>query len=205
MKTASRFPDRKVRIKKPRQVTEERLFNAAVFYLQRFSATAAHVKTILQRKVKKWTETEPDWAIGSDEKIATVIERIVGLGYINDAVFAQSRVRSLRRQGKSTQTIKQHLSQKGVKDAEVLSDSLEKGDLEFVQENRIGLYNEDEADPDDTITKEAELHALQRFIKRKRLLQSDDPEQQKKDLAKILRGGFGWSLVKRVIDVELSQ
>jgi regulatory protein len=182
------------RVRKPKQVTEERLFNAAIYYLERFSATAAHVKTILQRKVKRWTETEPDWAIGADEKIDKAIARIIALGYINDAVFAESRVRSLRRKGTSTTIIKQHLAQKGVRDASLLSSSLEKADTDFVQENRSGLDFDDIDNP----SEEAELQALQRFIKRKRLFQSDAPEQRQKDIAKVLRGGFRWDVVKKL-------
>ena len=198
MKPSSRFPQQP-RVRKPKPVTEERLFNAAIYYLQRFSATAAYVKTILQRKVRKWTETEPDWAVGADAKIDVAIKRIVDLGYINDATFAESRVRSLRRQGKSTQIIKQHLTQKGVKDAEIMTNSLEKGDLEFVQESRTGLILDEIEEP----TEEAEIQALQRFIKRKRLLQSDDTEQRQKDLAKIMRGGFRWDVVKKVININI--
>lgn len=188
------------RVKKPKQVTEERLFNSAIYYLQRFSATEAHVKTVLKRKVKRWTETEPDWAIGADTKIDAAVARIVALGYINDAAFAESRVRSLRRQGKSTQIIKRHLTHKGVTDAAVMAGSLEKGDAEFVAENTDGPLPDADDAVDDTITQAAELHALQRFIKRKRLLQSDDPEQRQKDIAKIMRGGFGWSLVRQFIN-----
>ena len=200
-----KLPNSQPRVRKPKPVTEERLFNSAIYYLQRFSATAAHVKTILQCKVKKWTEMEPDWAVGADEKIDKAIARIVDLGYINDAVFAESRVRSLRRQGKSTQIIKQHLNQKGVKDATILADSLEKGDADFVRDNRPGLLDEtDNASDFETPTEEAELQALQRFIKRKRLFQSDDPEQRQKDIAKIMRGGFRWDLVRKLSENDYS-
>lgn len=192
MKTPS--TPQKPRIRKPKPVTEERLFNAAIYYLQRFSATAAHVKTILQRKVKKWTEQEPDWAIGSDEKIDKAIARIVALGYINDAVFAESRTRSLRRQGKSTQIIKQHLRQKGVTDDAMIHETMERADTEFVQAQK-GLGD----DINEDIRQEAEWEALKRLIKRKRLFQSDDPEQRQKDIAKIMRAGFGWDSVKKVM------
>lgn len=188
------FDPRKPRIRKPKPVTEERLFNAAIYYLQRFSATAAHVKTILQRKVKKWTEQEPDWAVGADDKIDRAIARIVALGYINDAVFAESRTRSLRRQGKSTQIIKQHLRQKGVLDDSLVRETMERADTEFVQAQK-GLGEE----IDDNVQQEAELEALKRLIKRKRLFQSDDPDQRQKDIAKIMRGGFSWSVIQKIL------
>jgi regulatory protein len=184
---------RKIR---PRMVTEERLYNAAIHYLQRFSATEAHLATILKRKVKRWTEEQPDFAIGADEKISKTIQKIVALGFVNDAVFAESRTRSLRRQGKSSTTIRMHLKQKGVTDDTVLQDAMQKGDHSFIDEV---APDQSIDDMDDTASQEAEKQALLRFIKRKRLLQSDDPEQQKKDIAKILRGGFSWALVRDLV------
>ena len=188
-------PSRRVkRPLKPRPVTEERLYNAALFYLQRYNATRAHLTDILKRKVKRWTLEEPDFAIGADEKIAVAVKRIVDLGYINDAVFAESKARSLRRQGKSETLIRQHLRHKGVRDEHVMEDAIEQADTNFVRE-QVGSTFDAEAD-DETIRAEAEKQALQRFIKRKRRFQSDDPEQRQKDLAKILRAGFSWDLVR---------
>ena len=196
MKPRSNFPNTP-RVRKPKPVTEVRLYHAAIYYLQRYSATAAHVATILQRKVQRWTKDEPDWAIGADEKIAATVAKIVEQGFINDAIFAESRVRSLRRQGKSATIIKQHLRQKGVTDDTQVTEALDKGDTDFVQENSSGLRSFDDPEDDsDTVRALAEQQALQRFIKRKRLLQSDELDTRQKDIAKILRGGFSWAIVK---------
>jgi SOS response regulatory protein OraA/RecX len=192
-------PFKERRVAKPRKVTEERLYNAAIHYLQRFSATEAHLAAILQRKVKRWTEQEPDFAIGADEKIKTVTAKIVALGFVNDALFAESRTRTLRRQGKSSSTIRMHLKQKGVTDDVVLSGAMQKGDHSFLDEitPHHDTPSHDDIGHDDDIThQQAEQQALARFIKRKRLFQSDDPEQKQKDIAKALRAGFSWSLIR---------
>lgn len=198
-----RAPGEKRKIR-PRPVTEERLYNAAIYYLQRYSATAAHLGTILERKVKRWTEENKEFAIGAEEKIQNVVKRVVDLGFINDALFAESRTRSLRRQGKSSQTIKMHLKQKGVKDEQILSEAMQKGDADFIDEYAPKDIDYDVTDHDtyhdpDERSAEAEMAALQKLIKRKRLLQSDDPEQRQKDIAKILRAGFGWDILKKII------
>lgn len=202
---SGRKPNTERRVAKPRKVTEQRLYNAAIHYLQRFSATEAHLTTILQRKVKRWTEQEPDFAIGADEKIKHVIAKIVALGFVNDSIFAESRTRALRRQGKSSTIIRMHLKQKGVTDEAVLADAMHRGDHSFLDEVTVhedtldaDIFADSESD-DEATRAHAEQLAFARFVKRKRLFQNDDPEQKQKDIAKALRAGFSWNIVRDAI------
>lgn len=95
------------------KLSEKSLENAALYYLQRYAATRAGLRTVLVRKIRRCE--------GSDEKktatlayVEPLLDRYVAAGLVNDAVFAEMRAGTLRRRGGSTRAIAQKLAQKGV-------------------------------------------------------------------------------------------
>lgn len=156
--------------------TQQRMFNRALFYLQRFAATEKHLATVLQRqldnKARKGEEIPPE----ASTWIAPTVEKCVALGLVNDRVFAEGRLNTLRRQGRSTNYIKQHMQQKGVP-AEMIAALL-------------------------VDTADDELEAAIRHVARKRLGRDPSPEGRQKDLAKLARAGFSFQIAKHALSAS---
>ncbi len=104
--------------------TEQVLRNAALYYLSRYAATEAGVRAVLLRRIDRWAREAGN--LGTDGDVVSAIcaearqasARIAGslaaTGAVDDQAFAQSRVRSLTRAGKSQRATAAHLAAKGV-------------------------------------------------------------------------------------------
>ena len=162
---------------KPRVFKESYFYNAAVFYLQRYSATAAGLKTILERKVLRnkmrggeTPDEVPQW-------IDNAVAKCVAMQFVNDEVFTEQKIGTMRRQGKSKSVIASTLQQKGVQ-KEMVSEMLD-------------------TDP------EIELEAALRTVKKKRLGRDTTPEGRQKDLAKLCRAGFSFDVAQRALSNKM--
>lgn len=171
MSESKPFPARKPR--KPRKLTETYFYNAALHYLQRFSAPAEQLRRVLQRKVMRaqmrGEETPPE----APQWIDKAVEKCVKLGFVNDQIFTEQKTLALRRQGKARAFIASTLQQKGVDKAMI--------------QDVLGHDAEDE------------LNAAIRAVKRKRLGRDETPEGKQKDLAKLARGGFSLDVARRAM------
>ncbi len=176
--TAPRRP-----FKKP---TPERLANVALYYLSRYAASEASLRRVLQNRVRR--AAMRDEAFASDREaqaaLAAAIEKIVEghklSGVLNDTAYAEMKVGSLRRAGRSARRIAQHLTQKGVKS---------------------GVIEEALAGDEDG----AELKAAQAFAKRRGLGSyrkggaSEDWKAKSKETASMARAGFSFDVIKKVL------
>lgn len=166
---------KKQKRKTPRPVrvpTATYLENAALYYVQRYAATTASLRRVLQRRVQKARHAYPDFdAAPCAAWIDAVIGKFVQLGYVNDAAYAEQKVQSLRRKGVSAKVISVKLREKGVS-ADIMQDD------------------------------ETELTAARRLVKRKRLgvyrTRAVDNAAQK-DLAALARAGFSHAIAKAAL------
>lgn len=161
-----------------KKVSETSLWNAALFYLQRYSATEAQLRRVLVRKVKRAAaKTEQDVSLAG-EWIDSTLSRLKSLGYLHDEQVATSRVSMWRRAGKSRQAIAAKLQLQGVPST-LISEATAKN--ETTDEEAIWI-----------------------LAKRKKLGPYRSPEKRadfrKKDLAALARAGFSFSLAMRVVD-----
>jgi regulatory protein len=172
---------RKVERRPVKKPTEDRLMNQAMYYLGRFAASSAMLKTVLMRRVDRAVRAELIERADGAALVDTVVRRCVASGMIDDRQFAQGRAETLLRQGKSPSRIRQVLASKGV--GEDHSDaSLE----------HLGDQHEDLA-----------LAAATRLAQRRRLgpfRQTDRVENRDRDMAVLARAGHGYDVAKRVID-----
>ena len=99
--------------KKPKPVTPERLHEAAIAYMGRFSTTAENLRRVLLRRVAKDQDLEPETKTALKLHIDTLIEKYQVMGYLNDTAYVEGKVASLRRAGTSTRAITQKLRFKG--------------------------------------------------------------------------------------------
>lgn len=178
------------------RLSESYFFNSALYYLQRYASTEANLHRILNGKVlrakQKGAVIPPEYPQWIDQ----AVKKCVKLGYINDRHYAESKITSMRREGRSMRFIRQSLYQKGIQ-RDLLDDLLQ--EMQFPE-------TEDETGTD------PELLAALRTIKRRSLMRADRLAQMdqdtrrdhyQKNLARLIRAGFSLQIAKEALDQSL--
>ncbi len=121
----------------------------ALTYVARFATSRAKLATYLKRKLK-----ERGWQDETDPPIERIVERLSGLGYVDDAAFAASKARSLRSRGYGNRRVGSALHAAGIgkeERATALDCTMEEtisAALHFARRRRFGPYATDNADRD---------------------------------------------------------
>lgn len=162
---------------------QTRLMNKAVHYLGRYTASRQRLREVLGRFAMRKLEHMPPTEVR--DAIDVVIEKCVSYGYVDDAQFAMTQVRSQRRQGRSRIGIKQRLRVHRL-DSELIDAAFE--------------------DVDNGIT-DADLMAALNYAKRRRLgpfktRGHDDPSINQKHMASLARAGFAMTICSQIIGLE---
>lgn len=167
-----------------RGMSEERLYQAALFYLGRYAASTASVRRVLDRRVTKYAATDGVDVETARGWIDAIVQRLTRAGILDDSGFAAGRARGLFNRGLSVRMIQAKLTEKGLA-REVVDRAIE------------GLL-EDHRDPD--------LTAARRFADRRRLgpFRPDDKREvlRNRDLAAMARAGFSFDIARMVVDAE---
>ena len=173
---------KKTERKPPKKATARHLENVALWYLQRFAASADSLRRVLMRRVEKSARAhDTDRAEGA-EFVADIVARFRRSGLLDDRVYAEGRTLSLHRRGISTNGIRARLAAKGV-GAEDIGAALE-------------VLRDTTDDPDMTA---AIAYARRRRIGPYRT-RGDRDELKERDLAALARQGFGYQIARRVIE-----
>jgi regulatory protein len=93
----------------PKPLDSARLEELALTYVARFSTTASKLERYLRRKLR-----ERGWDGEGAPPVERVVERYVGLGYIDDEAFARARSGGLLRRGYGARRVRQALGEAGV-------------------------------------------------------------------------------------------
>jgi regulatory protein len=176
--------------KQPRKIpTLQNLTNVALHYLGRYAASEASLRRVLQNRLRRAALDRPEFAADYEKQkalrsvIETIIEGHKKTGALNDAAFAEVKINSLRRQGRSRRAIEQKLTLKGI-DRTVAAKAFDR--------------NDEGIEPEDV-----ERQAALKFAKRRKLgpfsVKIGDPHQQRKDIATMARAGFSFALIKAVL------
>ncbi|MDF2095494.1 RecX family transcriptional regulator [Aquibaculum arenosum] len=175
----------KTRRRAPRKATPDYLERAALFYLERYASSSSSLRRVLLRKVARSAEAHGTDPAEGAAAVESLITRLQERGLVNDAAFAESRARALRRRGASAAGVRARLATKGIT-----------GDL--AQQALAAVAQETPGDE--------ELAAAIAFARRRRLGPWRAPEQRaerrQRDLAALGRQGFPGTLARRVIDAE---
>jgi regulatory protein len=133
--------------KKPRPPLEaEALERLAVHYVGRYATTRAKLGSYLRRKVR-----ERGWE-GDPPEIERLVERLSGLGYIDDKAFAEAKGAAFRRRGFGERRLGQALKAAGISEEDSLGARAEAAEgalaaaLRFARRKRIGPYATEEPD-----------------------------------------------------------
>jgi regulatory protein len=134
------------------------LREAALNYLARYATTEAGLRRVLHRRVDQWArqasgrEDASERAAEAKAAVAGIIARMVELGLLNDAVFAETRARGLALSGRSRRAISARLMAKGIDADRARAVLPEEEDSELIsalilaRKRRIGPFRK--ADPD---------------------------------------------------------
>lgn len=165
----------------PSTVTPISIYNRAVHYLERYAASVAGVRAVLQRSVKRAERRGDIVPPQAPEWIEATLVKLVEARLLDDALFAETKVRSLRRSGASAQKVRQKLAVKGV--APTLVD-------EALQHEDVG---DDKA-------------AAVVFARKKRLgpytMRGDRTDLRDKQMMSLARAGFSLSIARWVVDAK---
>ena len=162
---------------------ESDLHEAALAYLGKQAASAAQLKRVLERRVRRRKEDLEEAA----PIIERIIERFRGNGLLDDVKYAVNKAASLSRSGRSRRAISAHLQQKGIAQ-ETVRASLPTDDLvsaiTFARKRRVGPFARD---IDEGETRD-EAYARKR-----------------KALGAMARAGFSFDVCDRVLRMDLEE
>lgn len=173
-------------MRRPRPMTAARVAFAARRYLERYITSSSHLRELLREKVRREAR-----ALGTDPEqwyplVDTEITRLIESGALDDQRFATDRTRSLHRRGSSAHRIRSALRSKGLP-SDVITQAL--GDLSEEHEGSI---------------EEPDLAAARTFARKRRLgpfrRSPVDEEGRKRELGKMVRAGFSWSIARQIVD-----
>ena len=176
--------DEKQARRPPKKATAKHLENVALWYLQRFAASAGSLRRVLMRRVEKSArahDTDREEGAGLVEDI---IARFRATGLVDDRVYAEGRTLSLHRRGVSIRVIRARLAAKGVGAADI--------------DAALATLHNETAAPD--------LAAAIAYARRRRIgpyrTRGDREEMRERDLAALARQGFGYDIARRVIAAD---
>src|SRR5215469_13689104 len=168
------------------------LHDAALTYLARYAATEAGLRRVLERRVDRWARAA---ATVDRDALAAQVEqgkrvarevaaRLAAAGAVNDAIFAESRARSLARSGRSRQAVTAHLIAKGVDAAAA------RAALSADEENELAA---------------ALVLARRKRIGPFRLGEPPDQAARQRELAVLARAGFPQPLARKALAMQADE
>lgn len=168
----------------PKKATAKHLENVALWYLQRFAASADSLRLVLMRRVDKSARAhDTDRAEGA-AFVEDIVARFRASGLLDDRVYAEGRARSLHRRGLSVRGIWARLRAKGVGAEDI--------------EAALAVLSEDAPDPD--------LTAAIAYASRRRIgpyrRGGDREAMRERDLAALARQGFTYDTARKVIEAD---
>jgi len=167
----------------PRRITPAYLARVTGHYLERYATSRANLERLLLRRVRRsaaFHEVDPEpWvALVGDE-----LDRLEGLGLVNDDAYARDKARALHRRGSGLRRIRSALQQKGLA-ADVIDDALAE----------LG----ESGDPD---WRAACTYARKRSLGPWRRAPLDD-DRRRRELGRLARAGFSFEIAHRIIDAS---
>jgi regulatory protein len=166
----------------PKKVTARYLENAALYHLERYATSRAHLGRLLMMRVERSARAHGTDRNEGAEWIAAVLDKLTRNGLLDDRAYAETRARSLHRRGTSGRGIRADLNAKGVAQ-------------DLIGKALAGLV-------DDVTNPEAAAAII--YARKRRLGPYRAPEQRiekrERDMSALGRKGFSYDLVRQVID-----
>jgi regulatory protein len=151
----------------------------ALAYLGRFASSAANLRRVLLRRVRRRLGEDREAAGQAAALVDSLVARYRETGLVDDAAYAAGRARSRLRRGQSLRTIRAGLADKGV--------------AADIAEAAIEALRESDGDPD--------LAAACAFARRRRFgpYRRGGQGERDKELAAFARAGFSRATAEAVL------
>ena len=181
----------KPRERRQKPLTADYLFNAGGYYLQRYSSSVANFKSVLWRKARRrdWGDHHEDYVAAWIDDVAA---RYLKMGALDDESYADNKVRTLRRSGRSRAWISRMLRSKG------LDEDLIKAAL--ARHEAVNAGSDEWA--------AAVRHAQRRHLGPFRRVRGDEkptPQVRNRELSSMARAGFSYGIARKIIDADSPQ
>lgn len=125
--------------RKPKPLDVAALEALALRYVERYATSCARLTRYLERKL-----FERGWAEEAPPPVASTVDRLAALGYVDDRLFGDARARSLSRRGFGRRRIGEALRQAGIDESlrgELVDDVDEVAvALAFARRRRLGPF-----------------------------------------------------------------
>jgi regulatory protein len=159
----------------PRPLGPETLNELALAYVARFATSRAKLGQYLARKLR-----ERGWEGEGAPDVQALIERMAGLGFVDDRAFAEAKAGSLTRRGYGVRRVGAALSVAGI--------------------------DEDDRAPALARAEAERWTAALRFAERKRIgpfaIRAMERDERQRALAAMIRAGHGFDLARRIVEAQ---
>lgn len=170
-------PEKKLR----KKISLSYLENSGAYYLERFPASIAQFRKVMEQKIYKSCKDHPDQSReASIALLDQVVEKFVKLGYLNDRSYASALLYSLEQRGLSRMRMQLTMRNKGIP-ADLIEETL--------------------PEKSNNLDKKAAL----RWAKKKRLgpfALKEKENNQQRSLASLARAGFSYDIAQWVTSLE---
>ena len=176
--------------KVPKKISERYLHNSGLYYLQRFTASKAHFKSVMMRKVKRSCAYHKDQDFDECAQwVEALADNFEELGLLNDALYTRGMVTSLRRRGLSRSAIFSKLRSKGL-----TKDQISSG---------LEAYNEETGRD----SGEQEFRSALMLARKKRVgpYRRSEEFEYKKELGVLARAGFSFDIAQRIVGMSAEE
>jgi len=169
------------RRKPHKKITPQRLKNIGLYYLQRYESSVANLRSVLKRRIDAYARENPQWnKTEAYQWVEDILAEFEKLHYLDDARFAEIKVRGYLQAGKPARYIQNKLREKGISEQQIATvladqeyDALAMA-LKLAKRKKIGPYRPAE----------------------------NRHEYRQKDMGTLIRAGFDYDIVCQVLEYE---
>ena len=168
-----------------KKITEKRLENIALFYLQRYESCTSKLRETLKRRLRRAKMQGIEIPFEASQWVENIVHKMQDLGYIDDKRYMENIIRQLQNNGKSVRFICGKLKQDGIETSLIQS---------FFEQQQMS-------------SDELDVHSAKRLVDKKKLGYHRPKELREqfyqKDLAILSRAGFSYEIACKVLKEQL--
>ncbi len=180
----------------PKNMSEKRLRNIAIWYCERYLVSSEKLAHYLKKRLYRDVRDDEERARFS-ELIPSIVTDLVALGHADDREAASARLRSALRSGYAKETAVAIAASSAMVEREIVESELDNALIQALPElENIGLVETESA------TSQAIL-ALKRAQRGPFRLSDQNDKSRRRDVAWLQRRGFRMYAIKMALDIDL--